>query len=83
MTCEVPLIYDDPREIESIWYPGEDAGGYSTITKFDSSTSAIRVYREPGELAFVPFYAVYDADGAIKARVPAGHVTVVYKKLSE
>ena len=83
MESDVPLIYDDPREIESIWYPGEDAGGYSTIAKFDGSTKAIRAYREHGELAFVPYYAVYDADGAIKARVPAGHVTVVYKKLSE
>lgn len=78
-TNDVPLIFDDPRTILSIWYPGEDAGGYSIIPKHDGSTSKIVAYGENGHMAAVAFYAVYDHAGNIKARVPAGLVTVIYQ----
>ncbi|MBN9028911.1 MAG: hypothetical protein BGO05_10155 [Rhizobiales bacterium 63-7] len=75
---DIPLIHMDERPITSIWYPGEDAGGYSTDARFDKSTSKIVAYAENGQCAPVPFYAVYDHDGNIKARVPAQMVTVIY-----
>lgn len=75
---EIPLIHMDPRTIRSIWYPGEDAGGYSTETQWDRSTSKIVAYSENGQCAPVPFFAVYDLAGNIKARVPAQMVTVIY-----
>ena len=78
MSEPVPLIYDDPREIMSIWYAGEDAGGYSTSPRHDGSTSKIVAYREHGVSDFTPYFAVYDHAGAIKARVPAHLVTVIY-----
>jgi hypothetical protein len=75
---DIPIIHMDERPIQSIWYPGEDAGGYSTDPRFDGSTSKIVAYAENGQCAPVPFYAVYDLAGKIKARVPAQLVTVVY-----
>lgn len=75
---EIPKIFDDPRQILSIWYDGEDMGGYSTDPRHDKTTSMIVAYRENGQLDHVPFYAVYDLAGVIKARVPAHFVTVVY-----
>lgn len=75
---DVPLIHMDNRPIQSIWYDGDDAGGYSIDPRFDKSTSKIVAYGENGQCATVPFFAVYDHGGAIKARVPAQMVTVVY-----
>lgn len=74
----VPLIFDDPRPIKSIWFDGENAGGYSTDARQDGSTSKITAYREHGLSDFTPYYAVYDHQGQIKARVPAHMVTVIY-----
>ena len=72
----VPLIFDDPRPIKSIWFDGEDAGGYCTVTPgFD--VTKIVAYRENGQMDHVPFYAVFDGEH-IKARVPAQLVTVIY-----
>ena len=71
-------IFDDPRPIRAIWYDGEDAGGYSIDNQWDRTTSKIVAYRENGSMGHVPFYAVYDLEGNIKARVPAHIVTVVY-----
>lgn len=70
------LIFDDPRPILAIWYDGENAGGYSVSAGYD--VSKIVAYRENGQMDNVPFYAVYDLEGNIKARVPAQMVTVVY-----
>lgn len=80
---DIPVIHMDERPIKSIWYPGEDTGGYSTDPRFDGSTSRIVAYGENGQCAAVPFYAVYDLCGAIKARVPAQLVTVVYAEPQE
>ncbi len=75
----VPLIFDDPRPIKSIWYDGENAGGYSTDPQWDQTTDKIVAYREHGASDFTPYYAVYDHGGNIKARVPAHMVTVIYE----
>lgn len=74
----IPIIYNDPRPIQAIWYPGEDGGGYSTDARYDGSTSKIVAYPEHGLSDFTPYYAVYDLEGQIKARVPAHMVTVIY-----
>lgn len=74
----VQLTFDDPRPILSIWYPGEDAVGYSTDPRHDTSTGKIVAYREHGVSDFTPYFAVYDHGGNIKARVPAYLVTVIY-----
>lgn len=78
MRNDIPVIHQDERPIKSIWFPGEDGGGYSIDPRFDGSTSKIVAYGENGQCAPVPFYAVYDLSGQIKARVPAQMVTVVY-----
>jgi len=80
---DIPLIHMDPRPIKAIWYDGEDAGGYSTDKRMDGSTSKIVAYGENGQMAPVPFYAVYDHDGNIKARVPAQIVTVIYAEAAD
>lgn len=70
------LIYDDPRLIDGIFYPGEDAGcyraGQGLVTK-------IVAYREHGQGDFVPYYAVYHGE-EIAARVPAHLVEVTYAR---
>lgn len=73
------LIYDDKRRIQSIWFESENAGGYSIDPRYDQTTSKIIAYADNGQMAPVPFYAVYDLEGNIKARVPAHMVTVVYE----
>ncbi len=77
MNEEPCLIFDDPRPIRAIWYDGEDAGGYDVKTEF-YKVSKIIAYRENGSMDHVPYYAVYDLEGNIKARVPAHIVTVIY-----
>lgn len=76
------LIFDDPRPIEAVWFDGEDAGGYNTKSE-NCGCSKIVAYRENGSMDHVPFYAVYDLDGNIKARVPAHMVTVIYAENAE
>lgn len=78
---DIPLIYDDPRTIASIWYDGEGAGGYSIDPRHDKSTGKIIAYREHGQSDFTPYFAVYDHQGSIKARVPAYMVTVIYQEV--
>lgn len=74
---DIPLIHMDQRPIKAIWYDGEDAGGFCVgVAGFN--VSKIVAYSENGQCAPVPFFAVYDEDGNIKARVPAHMVTVVY-----
>lgn len=70
------LIYDDPREIEAIWFPGEDAAGYKVG---QLSTSRIVAYREHGPGDWIPYFAVYVGDD-IKARIPGFMVSVHYAK---
>lgn len=78
---DIPLIYDDQRAIAAIWYDGEGAGGYSIDPCHDKSTSKIAAYREHGLSDFTPYFAVYDHQGSIKARVPAYMVTVIYQEV--
>jgi hypothetical protein len=79
---DIPLIYDDPRPISAIWFPGDDAPGYWTASK-DSMfrCDKILAYKEHGPGDFMPFFAVY-RDGEIHARIPAWQVTVQYKDSS-
>lgn len=74
----IPTICNDPRPIKAIWFEGENAGGYSVEPAY--KVSKIVAYEENGQCAPVPFYAVYDLDGNIKARVPAQMVTVIYEE---
>lgn len=71
------LIYDDPRPIQAIWFEGEGAGGYSTKAS-SYRCSKIVAYPENGQMAPVPFFAVYDLEGNLEARVPAHMVMVIY-----
>lgn len=64
------LIYDDPRPIESI---SGQIGCWST-----AGGLRIVAYKEHGEMAYVPYYAVYRGDEII-ARVPASFVAVHYQ----
>lgn len=68
------LIYDDPREIEGVYYPGEDGGCYR---KGNSGVTRIVAYREHGQGDFVPYFAIYRGD-EIAHRVPASFVEVGY-----
>lgn len=77
---DVAKIFDDPRTINSIWFEGENAGGYSIQKNLDGSTGKIVAYREHGQMDFVPYFAVFDHNGQIKARVPAQMVTVIYQE---
>lgn len=73
---DISLIYDDPREIAAIWFPGENAGGYQVGDRAYKCTKIV-AYKEHGVSDFTPYYAVYEGK-EIKARVPAYMVTVVY-----
>lgn len=76
---EVPTIPEDTRKIDSIWYPTEEAWGYSVTASAASSLRCEKIvaYAENGQMAPVPFFAVY-RDGQIYARVPAHMVEVRY-----
>jgi len=79
MGLVVELIEHDKSEIESIWYPGENAGGYTTQRGFGPMTcDQIVAYGENGHMSAIPFYAVI-RDEQIIARVPAWLIEVRYK----
>ena len=67
-------IIADETEISGIYYDDVDESHYSTEAGY-----IIRPYYETGTLYDVLYYAVYDVDNKIIARVPAWKVTVVYK----
>jgi hypothetical protein len=71
-------ICDDDREIESVYYSGEDAGGWSTVQKGHLCEKII-AYNEPGPNGPMPFYAVY-RNGEVYCRIPAYMVYVYYKE---
>lgn len=77
---EVPLIHMDPRPIAAIWHAGEDAGGWTTSQSVAAQFRCDKIvaYGENGQMATVPFYAVYRGEEII-ARVPAQMVEVHYK----
>lgn len=71
-------IFDDPRQITSIWWGDAGSGHYLVRPGEDQgSCTAIIAYCEPGAYANVPWLAVYYGDH-IHARVPAHQVTIVY-----
>ena len=63
----------DERPITSIWYMAENGGGHEV----GSNCSRIEAYGEPGQMADVPWIAIYDKDGVI-LRVGAHHVSIHY-----
>lgn len=54
--CE---MFDDQREITSIGL-APDNSCHIYVGEF--GVTAIRVYREPGEMSYVPYFAVYRGD---------------------
>lgn len=75
---DIQLIQMDQRPILGIYYPGEDGGGWTTTPGYSFSCDKIVAYGENGQMAPVPFYAVYRG-GEIIARVPAQMVEVQYR----
>lgn len=72
---EVPLIYDDPRPIISIWF--NDAQHIKVGQGLKPSVEAIVAYREPGMGSDTPWLAVYRG-GAVTDRIPAWKVRIRY-----
>lgn len=71
----------DNRKIISIEF--DDVQNRAGFTVGRDNVTAIVVYGEPAQYCNVPFFAVHQDDGfghneEIRARVPAGHVTVFY-----
>lgn len=74
---EIKTILEDPRPIEWICLPWENAVPWNTKKSRYKNCDEIRAYPEPGQMAQVPFYAVIK-DGEIIARTPATVVEVGY-----
>lgn len=77
---KVPTILEDKREILTIEYEDTNREWHVGL----DNIRRIVAYPEPGEGAYVPWLAVYQDDGwghdeTIRARVPAGQVTITYK----
>ena len=67
----------DPRTIKAVWVPGEEGEGW-IIGR--GKVDKIEVYGEPGQEAFVPWFAIW-VDGKISQRVNAAMIeNVVYKE---
>lgn len=69
-------LSEDRRPIESIWYDDEEHGNF-WVGRL--GVTRIEPYDEYGEMAPVPWLAVYKGD-FLMARVPARKVTVVYQE---
>jgi hypothetical protein len=73
---ECKCLVDDEREIESIWFPGDTGGSYS-VGRGD--IEKIVTYYENGQMAMVPWFAVF-RNGKLSQRINAATVmTVNYK----
>lgn len=72
---DIPLIYDDPREIEAIFFFGDYGGGHEVGQE---GVTEIVAYKEMGQGSYVAFYAVKKGD-QIAVRLPAHLVSVHYK----
>jgi myo-inositol-hexaphosphate 3-phosphohydrolase len=72
-------ILNDDREIQSVFYPGEEIEGFSVIGPFSQGGTITKIvaYSETGENAYVPWIAVYKGD-SIFVRIPASQVTIAY-----
>ena len=74
---EIDTILDDPRPIEWICQPWEDAVAWTTRDGRYKNCDEIHAYAEPGHMARIPFFAVVKG-GEIIARAPATMVEVGY-----
>lgn len=75
-------IPEDKREIQAIWL--DDQNGWSvgraSPSGFTALCTRIVAYEELGQMACVPWFAVYDGD-VLVVRVPAHRCQVVrYKR---
>jgi hypothetical protein len=81
MSTELPKghteLSKDPRPIQAIYWPMEGAGGYRVGDA--SGATRIEAYDENGQMAAVPWVAVFKGDDLI-CRVPADQVSVHYDK---
>lgn len=72
----VTIIAEDPRPVSTIAFgPTERDFAYSVGV---SGVTLIKPYLEPGEMSFIPWFAVYIGDEMI-ARVPSRMVMVIYQ----
>lgn len=67
-------ILDDKRAIIEISAPGED-GNFWTVGRND--VTAIVAYGEPGQGAYVPYFAIYKGDW-LESRVNGADIEQVY-----
>lgn len=70
----VPTILEDRRPIKSIWFEDEAGSCYRVGS---AGVTRIEAYGEPGQGAYVPFFAVWKGDH-LAWRVPAHLVSVAY-----
>ena len=73
MTEPTQIVYDE-RPVSALYFEGEGAG---RIKVGESGVTAIVAYEEFGEMAGVPWFAIYKGD-KIKERWPARMCGVVY-----
>lgn len=72
--ADVPLIFDDPRMIRSIWFDGQR---HISVGEGGVTVQAIVAYREPGMGSDTAWLAVYRR-GQITDRIPAWKVQINY-----
>ncbi len=71
---EPSKVLDDSRPIVEISMPGVD-GDFWTVGK--GGVTAIVAYGETGQMAYVPWFAVYKGEH-LMMRIDASHVLVYY-----
>ena len=64
----------DPRPITGVWFHDQENSGWAVGPR----VTKIEAYDENGQMANVPWIAVFNPDDTIIARIPADKVTVMY-----
>lgn len=65
----------DTRPIAAVWFERGE-GGWRVD---DNGCAKIEAYDENGSMANVPWVAIYNHDGVIVSRIPAGMLSIVYE----
>jgi len=75
----ISTLLTDKREIETIWLPREDGGGWSinAARKAALTVDKIEAYAELGQNSRVPWFALI-VDGQVMSRVNAVFIEEVY-----
>lgn len=76
MSEPIQMAVDDERPIKCAWFNDDRGDEYSFIVGNEGITE-IRVYREAGEMGWVPWIAVYHGD-EIWHRFPAHMCGLIY-----